>query len=123
MVTKKQSHSKEIVSYLVNSFGLKDVNWGFQMKLAKSLLTQYSYMEIIYALNYYKNKGIQIYSLGFLTYKMNMKDPCSMYLAEKNMNEGGNSGERNLERIRQNNQTKHRTEYPIHLFEEPDEDD
>lgn len=123
MVTKKQPHSKEIVSYLINSFGLKSVNWGFQMKLAKSLLTQYSYMEIIYAINYYKDKGIQISSLGFLTYKMNMKDPCSMYLAEKNMNEGGNSGERNLERIRQNNQTKHRTQYPINLFEEYNEND
>ena len=110
---------KELVGYLVHLFDVKKVNWGLQMKLAKSLLTKYNFNEIIYALDYYKNKGEKIYSLGFLLYKNNMKDPVSLYHAEKNVQEDNNSSDRNWERIKQNRKTECRTDYPCSLFEEP----
>ena len=116
-------NAKDIVVYLVHTFELSDVNWALQMRLAKNLLKKYKYGEIKYAIDYYKTRGDSVRSLGFLSYKFNMKDPVSLYHAESNVMEGDNSADRNWARIRQNSQTHDRTVYPINLFEESDEND
>lgn len=114
---------KDVVIYLNSVFDLDSINWAQQMRLAKSLLSKYNYNEIKYAIDYYKNRGDVLSSLGFLTYKMNMKDPVSLYHAEANVTGDDNSGNRNRERIRKNSQTYNRAEYPIALFEESNEAD
>lgn len=110
--------NKELVKYLAASFEIPNLNWSLQVKLAKTLLNDYKWEELIYALNYYKNKGINIYSLGFLLHKNNMKEPISMYYAETHTNNDGKSGERNRKRI-ELQQTQYREEYPRSLFTEP----
>ena len=120
----RQPSSKDLVIYFKNLFDLnEDFNWAFQTKLANALLSKFTYSEIKYALDYYKGKGDKLTSLGFLTYKNNMKDPTSLYHAEKNSTRGDNSGDRNWARIRQNSKTNYREDYPIDLFKEPDEAD
>lgn len=113
---------KDIVAYLVITFGATNIDWPFQMKLAKKLLNKYTGTEIKYALDYYKAKGEDIYSLGYLSTGSRMKDPVSLYHAELNIQEGGDSGERNRERIRQNSQTEYRAEPVGYLFAESRED-
>lgn len=98
---------KDIVAYLIVTFNVEKVDWSFQMKLAKRLLHLYTGTEIKYAMDYYKTKGDNVYSLGYLLTNGHMKDPVSLYHAELNMQEGGDSGERNRERIRQNSKTEY----------------
>ena len=110
---------KDLVAYMVRLYDLKGINWGFQIKLAKSLLSKYSYPELIYALNYYKGMGESLYSLGFLSHKNNMNDPLSMYKAELNTQESGDSGERNRNRIKQNRKTFSGKDSAEYLFTAP----
>lgn len=111
--------TKEIVGYFSNLFDIKDINWPLQMRLAQRLKEKYKDQEIKYAINYYKDVGCEMYSLGWLLYKNNMKIPCSLYQAEINMQKGEDSGERNWNRInQQNSKAERRTEYPCYLFEE-----
>ena len=73
-------------------FGLleKDekVNYAHQTKLLKKLMGKFSDGEIIYAINYWKKKGLPIKSFGFLTIKnfQNMKEPVSLYHTEYDSN-------------------------------------
>ena len=113
---KTNQQPKDLVSYLVYVFDLGKVNWAFQMKLAKTILSKYSFGEIKYAIDYYKSRGEDIYSLGFLTHKNNMKDPLSMYTAEKNAQESDDSGKRNWARIEQNRKTVGGEDSAEHLF-------
>lgn len=110
-------------------FGLleKDdkVNWAHQTKLLKKLMGKFSDGEIIYAMNYWKKKGLPIKSFGFLTIKnfQNMKEPVSLYHTELNISyRGGNSSERNKLRVEHNSKTECREEYYYDLFEAPRED-
>lgn len=107
---------KAIIDHFSSLFGVSDTNWAAQMKMAKMLLKEYSGTQINYALTYYKNKGVDIYSLGFLFGRM--EEPISMLKAEMSVKRDGNSGQRNRERIRQLRSTKCGTEYPEHLFTE-----
>jgi hypothetical protein len=52
-----------------------------------------------------------------------MKDPSSLYNAERYIEEGDNSGERNRQRIAINREAGYRTECPEYLFTQSDEDD
>lgn len=111
--------AKEIVVYFSNLLDVSNINWPMQIKLAQKLKEKYDDQEIKYAIDYYKDIGCGMYSLGWLLYKDNMKIPCSLYHAEKNMQKGENSGERNWNRInKQNSKAKYRTVYPSNLFEE-----
>ena len=112
---------KDIVSYLCKTFAVSEINWAQQIKITKKLMEDYSAEQIIYALSYYKNKGIGVYSMGFL--KGKMKDPMSMLNAEKHLQRDENSGERNQERVRKLCSTKYRTEYPEYLFADSGKDD
>ena len=110
-------------------FGLleKDdkVNWAQQTLLLKKLVGKYKDSEIVYAINYWKKKGLPIKSFGFLTIKnfQNMKEPVSLYHTELNISyRGGNSSERNKLRVEHNSKTECREEYYYDLFEAPRED-
>ena len=119
---KQQPSSKDIVTYYIQTFNVQSVNWPLQMRLAKTLLKKYNYNEIKYAIDYYKGKGMEVVSLGFLTYKTNMKDPVSLYHAEANVIEGGDSGDRNWTRIAKNSKAQYGAEYPVDLFEKSNQD-
>lgn len=116
--------ARDIVAYMCKTFALTDIDWSRQMIFAKKLLTKYNGSEIKYAIDYYKEKGKDVYSLGFLMYGSNMKKPISMYTAEKHiqMQENGDSGERNRNKVRQYSEAKCGTEYPCYLFAETGED-
>lgn len=114
--------ARELVIYLVSTFNITNVNWSLQVKLAKTLLAEYSWNEVTYAINYYKNKGIDVYSLGYLLHGNNMKEPMSMYYAECHAQESDKSGERNRKRI-ELQQTECRTSYPCSLFTESSDAD
>ena len=103
-------------------FGLSNVNWAMQTALAKKLLKKYTYSEIIFALNHYKNNGVQMTSLGLLTYKnfKFMTEPVSLYHAELNMQGSDTSRERNKERIRVRETKRGKNDFE-YLFTEPDE--
>lgn len=110
-------------------FGLLDksesINWAQQTQLLKKLMGKYRDSEIVYAINYWKKKGLPIKSFGFLTYKnfKNMKEPVSLYHAELNINyRSGDSSERNKLRIEHNSKTECREEYYYDLFETSRED-
>lgn len=117
----ENQHKKDLINYLIISFDVKNVNWAFQMKLANALLSKYNFNEIKYALDYYKDKGEKLTSLGFLSYKNNMKDPVSLYHAEMH-SRGDNSGDRNWNRIKQNSKTYNGEKSAEYLFAKPDED-
>ena len=70
--------AKDIVAYMCKTFALTDIDWSRQMLFAKKLLTKYNGSEIKYAIDYYKEKGKDVYSLGFLMYGSNMKKPISI---------------------------------------------
>lgn len=112
---------KDIVSYMGKTFAVSEINWAQQITLTKNLLKKYTPEEIIYALNYHKQKGVKMYSIGFLF--RNMTDPIKEMKATKNIIKDDKSGERNKERVRRLRQTKYRAEYPEHLFTESGEDD
>lgn len=106
--------AKDIVIELTEVFAVPKINWGQQMILAKQLLKKHTAEEICFALRYWKTKGKNIYSLGFLLRAMD--EPLSVYKAEK-YSIGGDSGERNRQRIQiKNSKAEHRTSYPIDLF-------
>lgn len=110
---------RDLIDYFITSFNIpaNRINWGFQMKILKSLLLRYTMEEVKYAIDYYKKKGVEVYSLGWLKFGTNMSIPSSLLLAEKYAKEGG-SGERNRKRIEQHNKTKRGTDAPEHLFTE-----
>ena len=114
--TKKNLSPKEIVIYCCKLFDVSDINWAQQILITKKLLEDYTDTQIIYALDYYKNKGKDIYSMGFL--KGRMKDPISMLNAENTAQGSEGSGERNQNRIRNLRSSEYRAEYPEYLFAE-----
>lgn len=111
-----------LVKYMASSFGLTNVNWAKQVGLAKQLLSKFSYSEILYAINYYKTLNANMYSLGFLLYGNNMKNPVSLFHAEMNTQESANSGERNRNRIEQLRKAQCGKEPAGYLFAESGED-
>lgn len=117
----KKLPPKDIVDYFRGLFGVSEINWPQQIRIVKKLLEDYSDTQIIYALNYYKNKGVNVYSIGYL--KGRMKDPMSMLTAEKHVQRNEGSGRRNQERIGKLRSAEYRAEYPQHLFTESGEDD
>ena len=56
--------ARELVIYLVSTFNITNVNWSLQVKLAKTLLTEYSWNEVTYAINYYKNKKLKMKNIS-----------------------------------------------------------
>jgi hypothetical protein len=83
---------KDIVARMMDIYKVQNVNWKLQMKIANQLLEKYSEEQIMYALKYYKTQSINMYSLGYLTYKNNMDAPISMLKAMKNFSTGSMSG-------------------------------
>ena len=118
---KKSLSPKDIVDYFRKLFRVSDINWAQQVQIVKKLQEDYSDTQIIYALNYYRNKGENVYSIGFL--KGRMKDPISMQNAERATQRSAGSGERNQNRIRNLRSSKYRAEYPEYLFAEAGEVD
>lgn len=110
---------KQVVSEMKRVFDVKRINYPVQMKLAKNLLNKYKHNEISFALQYVKDSGKDIYSLGYLTDKTMREAIKAMNIEEKE--DDGNSGERNKRRI-ENKQliykTKYREDYPLSLFAE-----
>ena len=117
-------NAKDITAYFIQQFALSGVNWARQASLAKKLLKLYNGTEIKYAIDYYKNNGTEVYSLGFLLYGSNMEAPMKQLTAEKHINkqECVDSGERNRNKIRQYSEAQRREEYPLYLFTESRED-
>lgn len=120
MEQKTQPSTKELVIKLAETFNIPTVDWRKSMTQMKRLLEKYSPEQIEYAIDYYSKKGVQVYSVGFLS--GNMDDPCSLLVAEKHSLKGG-SRERNWKRIIQNDKAKCRKDYPEHLFAETRPDD
>ena len=56
------------------------INWAQQTQLLKKLMGKYKDSEIVYAINYWKKKGLPIKSFGFLTYK-NFKNMEELFKA------------------------------------------
>ena len=112
--------TKKLIKFFCDLFELPSVNWAVQTKLAKKLLDKHSYDELCYALEYYKSKGVAMYSLGYLTAKDALSAPLDLYKAEKAFNlQDGDSGERNKQRcIRKDNETNFGEEYYFDLFKE-----
>lgn len=113
---------KDIIVKFIRLFDVSEINWAQQVKICKKLLEDYTDTQIIYALNYYKNNGKKLYSLGFLLNRM--REPMMQLSAEKHLQSdgNGNSKERNWKRIEQNSKTERRTEYPEYLFTESRKD-
>ena len=111
---------KEIVSYFLMCYSLKNMDWGKQMRLAQSMLKKYTGREIIFALNYYKDLGNCLYSLGWLT-TGRMSTAITALSALENGQEG-DSGERNRQRAKQNSEAKLREDSIEYLFAEPEQD-
>lgn len=105
----------------MQTFDVKNINWSAQMVIVKKLLNSYSKEEILYAIDYYKQKGVNMYSIGYLFSAM--KDPVDECKAKREVNLwSGNSGERNQRRLAENNQTRSRKKYSFDLYEEPEQD-
>lgn len=85
------------------------------MKLLNSLLVRFSEEEIRYAINYYVQQGVEMYSLGYLLHANHMEKPVSLYHAEQNTTSEG-SGERNRKRMELNHKAQRRTDAPEYLF-------
>ena len=114
--------AKEIVAYFKRVFALDSINYPLQMRNANALLKKYTSLEIKYAIDYYKEKGQEVFSLGWLLYRDNMKYPVSQYHAEINTQGGEDSGERNKQRVEQYSKAKCRKNDIGYLFEETRED-
>ena len=117
---------RELVKYLISTFQLKNVNWAMQTKLAKTLLTLYKFSDLTYAINYYKTKGVNIYSLGWFLNEKNMNEAMSSRIADINSQDSEQSGDRNRQRIEQLNklqQAERGEDYPSFLFAESEESD
>lgn len=108
---------KQIIAHFVQTFSIDNINWSAQMTILKKLLKTYSKEQILYAIDYYSQKGVHIYSLGYLSKCMDK--PMSELMAKKNTAcWGDNSGERNRRKFAENNQTGSREEHYLDLFEE-----
>ena len=113
---------KDIVARMMDIYKVQNVNWKLQMKIANQLLEKYSEEQIMYALKYYKTQSVNMYSLGYFTYKNNMDAPISMLKAMKNRTKTDDGYEqRNEQRIRQLRKTERREDYPLSLFTECEE--
>ncbi len=117
---------RELVKYLISTFKLTNVNWAMQTKLAKTLLALYKFSDLTYAINYFKTKGVEIYSLGWLMNEKNMKEAMSMKVADINSQDSGGSSDRNRKRIEQFEQLQQAEcgeDYPSFLFAESEQSD
>ena len=77
----------------------------------------YSCDQILYALSYYKSRGIDVPSMQWLM--GNMDVPCSLLTAENSMaNQKGNTLERNKRRIKNKSKAEHRKSDIEYLFTE-----
>jgi len=112
---------KQIVSHFVKLFDVENINWSAQMTIVKRLLKTYTKEQIIFALNYYANKGVKMYSLGYLS--KTMDTPVKEYIAEQNINQQvGDASERNRRKLRESNEALSREKRYLDLFEESIED-
>ena len=119
MEQKMPLSARQLVIKMAEAFNIQNVNWSKSMSQMKRLLEKFTPEEIEYAIDYYKNKGVEVYSVGF--FSGNMGDPCSLLKAEKHSLRGG-SCERNWKRIIQNDSAKRRKDYPEYLFAETGSD-
>lgn len=92
---------KELVLYLASSFKIEGLNWAMQIKIAKKLLNKYKFTDLTYAINYFKSKGVNIYSLGWFLNEKNMGEALSMKAADTHSQDNAQSGDRNRKRIEQ----------------------
>lgn len=112
---------KTIISHFVQTFDIDNINWSAQMVILKKLLKTYSKQQINYAIDYYKAKGINMYSLGYLI--RGMDEAITSYKAEIDISlQVGDKSERNQRKFRKNNEAFNREKYYIDLFEKSDED-
>lgn len=109
--------AKEIVVRLMDEHNVEKVNWSQQMRIANKLLEKYSEEEIMFAIKYYKTQSVNMYSLGWLTYKNNMSAPLSKLQAMRDRTDDGYE-ERNRQRVRQLREAERREDYPLSLFAE-----
>lgn len=110
---------KQIVNHFIKTFELVDVNWPSQMLMAKSLLKHYDKSQILYAIEYYKRMGKELYSLSYLTKCMDK--PIREMKAMQNISlQDGNSSDRNKRKFRENNEAFGREECFSDLFKKPD---
>ena len=111
--------SNEIVKLCCGS---RNINWSHQQKLLTLLLKQFSEEEIIFAINFWRSQGVDIKSLGFLTYNnfVKMSLPIQALEAKKytKKKEGEDSFERNKRKIEQANKTNNRKKSYWSAFEE-----
>jgi hypothetical protein len=113
---------KGIIAHFVQTFGVDNINWSAQMTILKRLLKTYTKEQITYAIDYYANRGVHIYSLGYLSKCMDK--PMQEYMAMKNTASwSDDSGERNRRKFAENNQAGSRKEYYLDLFEESEQSD
>ena len=103
------------------TFELENFDWKMQTILLKQLLEKYSIDEMFFAINYYHNKGIDIYSLGYFRYGMR-KALMAMKAEQDIENQVGDANERNRNKLRANNETLDREKYYLDLFEKSNED-
>lgn len=107
---------KNIISYFVQTFKINNINWSAQMAILKRLLKTHTQDEIIFAIGYYKRKGVNMYSLGYLF--KTMGEPMRELKALKTIaTQTGDSYERNQQKFRINNQAFSREKYNLDLFE------
>ena len=90
--------------------------------MAKKLLELYSKDEILYAIDYYKRMGKDLYSIAYLGKCMDK--PIREMKAMKNITlQDGNSSDRNKRKFRENNEAFSREECFGDLFEKPNQSD
>ena len=90
--------------------------------MAKKLLEQYSKDEILYAIDYYKRMGKDLYSIAYLGKCMDK--PIREMKAMKNIAlQDGNSCDRNKRKFRESNEAISRKECFGDLFEKPNQGD
>lgn len=112
--------SRDLVLHWIELYNVEDIDWKKEMSIAKKLLSKYSDEDISYVLQYYKDRGNYIYSLGFFVFKNYkfMSDPIKERKAELNCKGDDDSGERNRRKLEQNNKTNNRTKLDFSMFEE-----
>lgn len=113
---------KRIVNHFVKTFEISNINWSSQMLMVKRLLKEYSEQEIIYAIDYYKSLGKDIYSLGYLSKCMD-KPIREMKALQQIELQDGSSSERNKRKFRENNETFSGEKCFGDLFKESDKID
>ena len=112
---------KEIIKHLGQTYGIKNINWSAQMMITKSLLKTYTKEQLLYAIDYYKKRGVEIYSMGY--FKNSMDKPCRELEAQRFIanQDTGDSSERNQRKFREADATFGREKCYFDLFEEPNE--